>query len=89
MIDPQKFLPNKPYVYVLRSQKDAGIYIGSTRNLPSRLKAHQHGKVKSTKGRKPLELVYIEEYESYSEARKREIYLKSGAGREFLKDKNI
>jgi hypothetical protein len=24
MIDPQKFLPNKPYVYVLRSQKDAG-----------------------------------------------------------------
>ena len=73
----------------MRSKKDSGIYIGSTRNLPSRLKSHHYGKVKSTKGRKPLDLIYVEEFESYTEARKREIYLKSGAGREFLKSMNI
>jgi putative endonuclease len=65
--------------------KDSGIYIGSTRNLSSRLKAHQYGKVKSTKVRMPLELVYFEEFNTYTEARKREIFFKSGVGRDFLK----
>ncbi len=85
MINPKQIPPNKPCIYVLKSAKDSGIYIGSTRNLPARLKAHQYGKVKSTKGRKPLELIYVEEFVTYSKARKREIYLKSGAGRDFLK----
>ena len=89
MMDLRKIYPNKPYVYVLRSNKDSGIYIGSTRNLPSRLKAHHYGKVKSTKGRRPFDLVYIELCDSYTEARKKEIYFKSGAGREFLDGMNI
>ena len=89
MIDPAKFPLNKPCIYVLRSKRDAGLYIGSTRDLSSRLKAHQYGKVKSTKGRIPLDLVYFEEYSSYKEARVRENYLKSGAGRDFLKNINI
>ena len=88
-MDIPKKISHKPCVYVLRSEKDSGIYIGSTRDLSSRLKAHKYGKVKSTKGRRPLELIYTEELGTYHEARKREIYLKSGAGREFLKGLNI
>ena len=45
------------------------------------------GRVKTTKSRRPVELIYFEEFNDYSEARKREIYLKSGTGREWLKSK--
>ena len=75
------------HVYVLRSLKDGHLYIGSTSNLRERLKSHRKGKVRSTKGRRPLELVYYEAYETKTEARKREIFLKTGKGRELLYQK--
>jgi len=34
-----------------------------------------------------IEVVYIEKYDTFSEARKREVYLKTSAGRRFLKKK--
>jgi len=34
---------------------------------------------------KELEIVYTEEYNTFDEARQRELYFKSGAGRRFLK----
>jgi putative endonuclease len=76
-------------VYILKSLKDEGIYIGSSRNLINRIKQHHYGKVKSTKGRRPLKLIYQEHYSDYSNAIKREKYLKSGAGRDWLKNNNI
>ncbi|MEK6570515.1 MAG: GIY-YIG nuclease family protein, partial [Bacteroidota bacterium] len=48
------------YVYVLRSLKDGKLYIGQTNNLQERLLRHNHGRVKSTKGRRPLQLIYFE-----------------------------
>jgi len=77
-------LMSKAYVYVLRCS-DQRLYTGSTRDLQKRLKAHSAGSVRTTKNRRPFELVYTEEFDSYSEARKRELYLKSGTGREWLK----
>jgi len=75
------------YTYILVSHKDHGIYIGSTRNLIDRyFKKHLKGQVRSTKYRLPLELIYFEEYDSYSLAYKREKYLKTGAGRDWLKN---
>ena len=74
------------FVYILRSQKDGHLYIGMTHDLNTRVKAHNSGKVRSTKGRRPLTLVYQEAYEHKSEALKRERFLKSGQGRAFLKD---
>jgi putative endonuclease len=35
----------------------------------------------------PWEIVYFEEFESLKEARSREIFFKTGAGREYLKRK--
>ncbi|MFQ5573053.1 MAG: GIY-YIG nuclease family protein [Nitrosopumilaceae archaeon] len=53
-------------------------YIGSTGNLKRRLLEHTQGLVKSTKNRRPLELVYKEIFETKKEAQNRERYFKDG-----------
>ena len=75
------------YIYVLKSQKDGNLYIGSSGDLKTRVKAHNSGKVRSTKGRKPLVLVYYESYLTKTEARGKENFYKSGVGRRLLKEK--
>lgn len=65
------------YVYILRSLKDNNLYVGYTTNIEQRLKQHKYGEVKSTKNRRPLELVYREKCFNRYEGRKREKYLKS------------
>ncbi|OHE61002.1 MAG: hypothetical protein A2Z47_11050, partial [Thermodesulfovibrio sp. RBG_19FT_COMBO_42_12] len=67
--------------------KDQRLYIGSTRDLLKRLQAHKMGRIKTTKSRRPVQLIYKEELEDYKEARKRELYLKSGTGRDWLRTK--
>jgi putative endonuclease len=64
------------YVYVLKSKKDAQLYIGSTNDLKKRLKFHNEGRVFATKTRIPFELVYYEAYKSEHDARNRESNLK-------------
>ncbi|MBU0687321.1 MAG: GIY-YIG nuclease family protein [Candidatus Margulisbacteria bacterium] len=64
------------YVYILKSKKDNKLYIGQTSDLQERLSAHNRGSVKSTKNRKPLKLIYHEEFSTRSNAIKRESYLK-------------
>ena len=73
------------FVYAIQSEKDKRIYVGMCGNIAVRLKEHNAGKTKSTKGFIPWKLIYSERLESRVEARKREIYLKSGIGKEFLK----
>jgi len=58
---------NMFYVYVLMSQKDRKRYIGQTMDLNQRLSEHNMGLVKSTKSRRPLKLVYFEEYNTREE----------------------
>ena len=68
-------------LYFLFSEKDHRWYIGCTQlQAEERLKRHQAGHVRSTKYRRPLSLAYIENYESLSEARKREWFLKQLSG---------
>jgi putative endonuclease len=71
-------------VYVLYSDKLNKRYIGSTRDVNSRLKEHNSGKSKFTKTGVPWKLIYKESYQSNQEARRRELFLKSGVGRKFL-----
>ena len=70
--------------YVMRSLKDGGFYVGMSSSVERRLKEHNSGYTRSTRSRRPFELVYVERCDSRLEARKREKFLKSGAGREFL-----
>jgi len=73
-------------VYVLRD--DTGLfYKGFTNNLERRVREHRQGHTQSTKKLKNLVVVYIEVYDTFSEARAREKYLKSAVGRRFLKSK--
>jgi len=76
------------YVYVLKSQKDEELYIGSTNDLKRRIKEHQNGKSFSTKLRRPFELIYYEAYKNEHDARIREHSLKfRGNARRFLKER--
>ena len=72
-------------VYAIRSGRDGRIYVGFTDNLIRRLTEHNSGKTPSTKGYTPWTLIYREDAGSRIDARKREKYLKSGIGKEFLK----
>ncbi|MBJ97100.1 GIY-YIG nuclease family protein [Mesonia oceanica] len=74
------------YVYVLRSLKDGRLYKGLTQNVEKRLKQHNQGENRSTKGFTPWELVLTKSFDSREKARDYEKYLKSGSGREFLKE---
>ena len=70
--------------YVLQD-KNGKFYRGLTNNLARRLSEHKRGKTKTTSKMRELKTVYTEEHEKYNTARKRELYLKSSAGRRFLK----
>jgi putative endonuclease len=72
-------------VYVLKSEVVNRVYIGITDNLERRLKEHNKGKTKSTRFFRPWRILFTESYSTRIEARKRELYLKSGVGREFIK----
>jgi len=72
-------------VYLLLSIKDNRTYLGSTDNLIRRLKEHERGECKSTVNRRPLKLIYQEEYDTLGKAREREKYLKTRHGRRELK----
>ena len=72
-------------VYALCSTKFDKIYIGQTDNLERRLFEHNNGLLSTyTKRYKPWQIIYTEEYQTRSEALKREKQLKSQKGREFI-----
>jgi putative endonuclease len=73
------------YVYVLQSESDSGLYIGFSTNLRARLSQHQDGESFATKSRGPWKLIYYEAYLEREDAEGREKFLKSGAGRRFLR----
>jgi putative endonuclease len=82
----QKFLLNmKYYVYILKSKKTNKTYTGYTNNLERRLKEHNSGKSNFTSKYIPWELIYKEEFDKEIEARKKEKYYKTSAGRQKLK----
>ena len=70
--------------YILQSEKDGKYYIGSTDNLIKRLERHNKGYSRYTKGRGPFLLIYKEGFQTRSEAKKREYYLKSLKSRDAI-----
>jgi len=75
------------YVYVLQSRRCSYRYVGRTKHLQERLKQHNAGKTRSNKAYRPFDILYYEMIQSYTLACKREKYLKSAAGRRFIKNK--
>ena len=73
------------YVYILQSRRDNGYYIGYTADLKQRLKEHNSGKTRSLRHRLPLDLIYVEEFDSKRDAKVREGQIKSWRGGEAFK----
>ncbi|NQU38909.1 MAG: GIY-YIG nuclease family protein [Lentisphaerae bacterium] len=77
---------HRPAAYVLCGSDGNYHYKGACRDLVERMKHHRAGLASRTKNRRPLNLVYFDYCSSYSEALKRENFLKSGQGRQWLNE---
>jgi len=73
------------YVYAISSQARNYIYVGLTDNPDRRIGQHNAGHERATKPYRPFKVLLIESFSSRMEARKREKYLKSGIGKDYLK----
>ena len=72
-------------VYVLQSQRDNRTYTGFTEDFENRRNLHNSGQVNSTRHRTPFKVLFTENVQTEKEAKSRELYWKSGAGRRKLK----
>ena len=71
-------------VYILQDNFGK-LYKGFTNNLKRRLWEHRNGKTRTTSRMGKIEVVYTENFRDKIEARKRELYFKTAAGRRFIK----
>ncbi len=77
------------YTYVLHceSLKKQVFYTGYCEDLKNRIEEHKSKKVQTTKVFDKITLVYYEACLNKTDARKREIQLKTGFGRGYLKNR--
>jgi len=73
------------FVYAIKSSIRNYIYVGLTNDFDRRFNEHNSGQNRTTKAYRPFELVVLEKFSTRIEARKREKFLKTGSGKEFLK----
>lgn len=71
----------KGFFYILKCN-DGSYYYGSTTDIQKRLKYHNFGRVKSTKNKIPVIIIYQEEFTSYRKANQREFQIKSWKSRD-------
>jgi putative endonuclease len=74
-------------VYILKSLSSDKHYVGYTQNLISRFKSHNELSRKGYTVRyRPWRVIYIEFFNNKKGAMSREKFLKSGKGREWMKN---
>ena len=73
-------------VYVIKSIERNYIYVGLTSNLERRFSDHTNGLNRTTKPYAPFVKLFAETFKTRQEARNREKYLKSGIGKEYIKE---
>jgi len=76
------------YVYFLINNQNKH-YIGCTNNIKDRIKRHNRGEVKATKYYVPWKLKSCFIFDNRHTAFKFEQYLKTGSGRNFMRNHNI
>nr|KKS46742.1 MAG: hypothetical protein UV11_C0025G0014 [Candidatus Giovannonibacteria bacterium GW2011_GWF2_42_19] len=75
------------YTYVLKSMKNGNWYTGCTNDLRKRFNEHNKGRSIYTKGRSPFESIYYEACLNLEDAKSRELYLKTGMGKRYIKNR--
>ena len=73
------------YIYIILSCSYKKTYTGITNDLDRRLKQHNSGYHLFTKRYKPWKYIYTEKLKTRDEARLKEKYFKSAAGRRWMK----
>lgn len=77
------------YTYILLCQDSKNnrrkFYVGSTEDLKERILDHNTKSVETTKSFDKIDLVYYEACLNKADARKRELQLKTGFGRGYIK----
>ena len=79
------FTPEYMYTVYVLQDKNGKLYKGLTNNLKRRLQEHKRGKTITTNKMANIKLIYKEEFSNFDQARKRELYFKTAAGRKFIK----
>jgi putative endonuclease len=72
-------------VYAISSKIKNYIYVGMCMDIDERFRRHNAGYEKTTRPYRPFNLIYTEPFPNRILARKKEKYLKSGVGKEYLK----
>jgi len=72
------------YLYIIQSDKEGSFYIGTTQNLDARILRHNQGRSKYTRTKRPLNLVYVEDYPDRSSAMKREYAIKRRKSKDYI-----
>src|SRR6266550_3060032 len=83
-IPPARCRDRMFYLYVLRSTKTGRRYVWSCKHVENRLARHNRGESKASRHGAPWILVHTESFSSRAEAVRREIYYKTGRGRDEL-----
>ncbi len=71
-------------VYILQSEINHRYYVGSAKDLSTRLDEHNSGRSKNTSSTRPFKVVFSQEFPTLSEARKIEYKLKKFKSRKIL-----
>ena len=74
------------YVYIIFSAKINKYYVGSTENLELRIIKHNLGTTRYTSQTNDWKIVYCENYQSKTEALKRENEIKRKKSRKYIED---
>ncbi len=77
------------YVYAISSKRRKYIYVGLSDDWMKRIQKHNDGKERTPRAYRPFNALLVEKYPSRVLARKREKYLKSGVGKEFLNARRL
>ena len=73
------------YVYIIQSLRNGRYYIGSTCDLDRRLEEHNRKKSKYTAESGPWKLIFSQEFEKLTSARKVEFWLKRQKDADFIR----
>jgi len=73
------------YTYILESLNHSKTYVGITNDLFRRLTQHNSGYNTFSKRYSPWRIIHKETFKNRIEARKKEKYLKSAAGRKWIR----
>lgn len=71
-------------LYILLNETNTRTYTGVTKDVETRVKAHNQGKVISSRPYRPDRIVHTQAFETLSEARQAERFYKSTTGRRRL-----